>query len=59
MLKNKKTFTFEITTTALCDMKCAYCFEGEKINPKKLNDKIKTKNEELQKARIYFYQKFW
>lgn len=40
MLKNKKTFTFEITTTALCDMKCVYCFEGEKINPKKLNDNI-------------------
>jgi uncharacterized protein len=28
----------ELTTTALCDMNCTYCFEGVKSNPKKLDD---------------------
>lgn len=30
--------TLELTTSALCDMNCTYCFEGVKSNPKKLED---------------------
>lgn len=36
-----KNFTFEITSTALCDLKCTYCFEGKKTNTQTLNDKSK------------------
>ena len=35
---NKEIFSFEITTTALCNLECSYCFEGEKIDKTKLND---------------------
>lgn len=38
-IKNKRgSLTFELTTTALCDLNCTYCFEGVKSNPKKLQD---------------------
>ena len=30
--------TFELTTSALCDLDCSYCFEGAKTNPKRLDD---------------------
>ena len=30
--------TVELTTSALCDLDCSYCFEGVKTNPKRLED---------------------
>ncbi len=30
--------TLELTTTAMCDLACTYCFEGEKVNKEKLKD---------------------
>lgn len=30
-------FTLEITTTALCDLNCTYCFEGEKTDKRRLD----------------------
>jgi sulfatase maturation enzyme AslB (radical SAM superfamily) len=36
----KGTFSLEITTTALCDMACTYCFEGEKTDGRKLDNNI-------------------
>lgn len=30
--------TVELTTSALCDLDCTYCFEGVKTNPKRLED---------------------
>lgn len=30
-------FSLEITTTALCDLSCTYCFEGEKVDKVKLD----------------------
>lgn len=35
-------FTLEITTTALCNMDCTYCFEGVKVNKQRLDDKLDT-----------------
>jgi radical SAM protein with 4Fe4S-binding SPASM domain len=32
------TFTLELTTSALCDLACTYCFEGEKVNKQRLED---------------------
>jgi radical SAM protein with 4Fe4S-binding SPASM domain len=32
-----KHFIVEITTSALCNMDCSYCFEGEKVDKQKLN----------------------
>lgn len=37
---HKGTFSLEITTTALCDMACTYCFEGEKTDGRKLDSNI-------------------
>jgi radical SAM protein with 4Fe4S-binding SPASM domain len=31
-------FTLELTTSALCDLACTYCFEGEKVNKQRLED---------------------
>jgi len=62
MLNNKRNqFSFEITTTALCNMSCTYCFEGLKTNKQTLsNVKI-----EVLKAKInqileseWFIQRF-
>lgn len=36
-MQNRGRFTFEITTTALCDLGCTYCFEGEKVNKQRLD----------------------
>lgn len=33
-------FTIEITTTALCDLSCTYCFEGEKTDTAKLDAEL-------------------
>jgi sulfatase maturation enzyme AslB (radical SAM superfamily) len=44
----KQQFTLEITTTALCNMACTYCFEGLKTNKTVLTD-IKT---EVLKGRV-------
>ena len=39
--KNSKdyrgNFTLEVTTTALCDLACTYCFEGEKTDKRRLD----------------------
>lgn len=40
--KREGKFTLEVTTTALCDLNCTYCFEGEKVDTKKLNDDLPT-----------------
>jgi uncharacterized protein len=37
-LRNRGSFTFELTTSALCDLDCTYCFEGAKTNPKRLEE---------------------
>jgi len=37
-MQRKKSLTFELTTSALCDMNCTYCFEGVKANPERLED---------------------
>jgi len=45
-------FTLEITTTALCNLGCSYCFEGVKTNPQRLDDEV-----ELVKQRVReFYE---
>ena len=41
-------FTLEITTTALCNLGCSYCFEGTKTNTERLDDKV-----DVVKKRIY------
>lgn len=38
--KKQSYFTLEITTTALCDLGCTYCFEGAKTDVAKLDDDI-------------------
>jgi uncharacterized protein len=55
MLNNKRQqFTFEITTTALCNMNCTYCFEGLKTDKRTLNNVqvsvLKSKIEEILKS---------
>lgn len=35
--RTKGSFNLEITTSALCDMGCTYCFEGEKVDKSKLD----------------------
>lgn len=44
----KQQFSLEITTTALCNLGCTYCFEGVKTNKERLDDKV-----DLVKQRIY------
>jgi sulfatase maturation enzyme AslB (radical SAM superfamily) len=44
----KQQFTFEVTTTALCNLGCTYCFEGVKTDKRRLDDKLP-----LVKQRIY------
>jgi uncharacterized protein len=44
----KNQFTLEITTTALCNLGCTYCFEGVKTNKQRLDDKV-----DVVKQRIY------
>jgi hypothetical protein len=34
-----ENFTLEITTTALCNLGCTYCFEGVKTDKRRLDDK--------------------
>jgi len=48
MANTKNQFTLEITTTALCNLGCTYCFEGVKTNKQRLDDKI-----DIIKKRIY------
>jgi uncharacterized protein len=43
-----RQYTLEITTSALCNLACTYCFEGEKVNKQRLDGK-----EDLVKQRIY------
>ncbi|WP_412473854.1 radical SAM protein [Halobacteriovorax sp. YZS-1-1] len=40
--KLKKYFNLEITTSALCDLNCTYCFEGEKVDKARLDDELPT-----------------
>jgi uncharacterized protein len=56
----KESFVFEITTTALCDLDCTYCFEGKKTDGKKLNQNTETifKNIETLCSTDYFKSKF-
>jgi len=44
----KNQFTLEITTTALCNLGCTYCFEGVKTEKRRLDDKV-----DVIKQRIY------
>lgn len=34
------SFNLEITTTALCDLSCTYCFEGEKTDKRRLDNDL-------------------
>ncbi len=36
----RNQFTLEITTTALCNLDCTYCFEGLKTDKQKLDEKV-------------------
>lgn len=38
--QRKQQFTLEITTTAICNLACTYCFEGEKTDKRRLDDKV-------------------
>lgn len=39
--KDKRgNFTLEITTSALCDLGCTYCFEGEKVDKRRLDNDL-------------------
>lgn len=38
--QTNRQFTIEVTTTALCNLNCTYCFEGEKVNKQRLGDKV-------------------
>lgn len=48
MARKEKNFTLEITTTALCNLNCTYCFEGVKTNKQRLDDKV-----DVLKTRIH------
>lgn len=48
MNERRNQFTLEITTTALCNLGCTYCFEGVKTNTQRLDDKV-----DVIKKRIY------
>ena len=48
MNERMNQFTLEITTTALCNLGCTYCFEGVKTDKRRLDDKV-----ELVKQRIH------
>jgi len=55
MNKKFNQFTLEITTTALCNLGCTYCFEGVKTNKQRLDDKV-----DVIKKRIYeFLENRW
>lgn len=55
MQASKGSFTLEVTTTALCNLGCSYCFEGVKTNPQRLDDKV-----DVLKTRIReFYESAW
>lgn len=40
--RKRGNFTLEITTTALCDLGCTYCFEGEKTDKRRLDGDLET-----------------
>jgi uncharacterized protein len=42
MNKKLRHFTVEITTSALCNLDCTYCFEGVKTDKRNLNDEYDT-----------------
>lgn len=48
----------ELTTTSLCDMKCTYCFEGEKVEKHKFSDYdlLVQRIKEIKASK--FYEKF-
>ena len=48
----RNQFTLEITTTALCNLGCTYCFEGVKTNKQRLDDKV-----DIVKQRIWEFYK--
>lgn len=39
-MKRGNHFLLEITTSALCNLDCTYCFEGKKTNKQTLDDKV-------------------
>lgn len=39
-LGKRGSFTLEITTSALCDLSCTYCFEGEKTDKRRLDNDL-------------------
>jgi radical SAM protein with 4Fe4S-binding SPASM domain len=48
MHEQDRSFSIEVTTTAMCNLGCTYCFEGVKTDKRRLDDK-----EELVKKRIW------
>jgi len=56
MHEDRTQFTLEITTSALCNLDCTYCFEGAKTNKQRLDDKIdvlKQRVRELYESEFY------
>jgi sulfatase maturation enzyme AslB (radical SAM superfamily) len=54
-----REFVFEITTTALCDLACTYCFEGEKTDRTKLTDyETIFENIKFLQRSSYFMERF-
>jgi len=54
-------FTLEITTTALCDLGCTYCFEGEKTDKNKLDAEIGTifkRIDDILNDELWFKKKY-
>jgi uncharacterized protein len=47
-VNRKQQFSLEVTTTALCNLGCTYCFEGVKTDKQRLDDKV-----DLVKQRIH------
>jgi sulfatase maturation enzyme AslB (radical SAM superfamily) len=51
----RNTYSIELTTTALCNLGCTYCFEGVKTDKRRLDDKL-----DVIKAKIHeFLESDW
>lgn len=54
-MSKTSNLVIELTTTADCDMKCTYCFEGEKVKCKKFSDydQLFLKIDEIRNSQFY------
>lgn len=55
MANSKPNLNIELTTSGICDMKCTYCFEGEKTDKKRFSnfDLLFKRIEEVKKSDFY------